>query len=154
MEAKRFDKNEVIFRQGDLAGTMYDMESGAVGIYAWYGTEMETHLVTFGPGSVFGEVELIESCPRSASAVALEDDTRVREITREDFAGYFQDKPEKVLAIMRQVSRRVRETTQTYLEACRTVYETVETEKTGEKESSWLEERLAFFYKIGRLLKR
>ena len=153
MENKRFAKGEVIFRQGDTARTMYDIESGSVGIYAWYGTEKETHLVTFGPGSVFGEIELIESCTRGASAVALEDGTEAWELTREDLGGYFADKPEKVLDIMRQVSRRVRETTQSYLDACRTVYETVETEKSGGKLSAWLEEHLTLLYRIGRLLK-
>lgn len=153
METKRFDKNEVIFRRADLAMTMYEIESGAVGIYAWYGTEMETHIATFGPGDVFGEVELIESCPRAADAVALEDGTEVREISREEFADCFQDQPEKVLAIMRQVSRRVRETTRSYLEACRAVCEKVETEERGERDS-WLSEHLSIFYKIGRLLKK
>ena len=154
MTEKCFDKGQVIFRQGDMGTAMYQVERGSVGIFAWYDTERKTHLVTFGPGDFFGETELIESCTRAASAVATEDDTRVQEITQEDLAAWFRDCPEKVLAVMQQVSRRVSETTRGYLDACRTVYETVETEKSGEKKSSWLEEHLSLFYKIGQLLKR
>lgn len=150
MEMKCFLKGQATFRQGDLAGTMYDIEAGSVGIFAGYGTAEETQLASFGPGDTFGELEFIESCPRIASAVALEE-VRAREITRDDFAGYFRDKPEKILAVMRQLSRRVRETTESYLDACRTVYETVETERAGETRSPRLKERLSFFHRIGLL---
>ena len=71
METKRFARGDVIFRQGDMPAFLYDIDSGAVGIYAEQGTADETHITTFGPGQVFGEMELIASCPRSATRRAL-----------------------------------------------------------------------------------
>ena len=49
---------------------------------------------------------------------------------------------------MKQLSRRLRETTQNYREACRTVYETVESEKSGKEKSSWLKSSLQFFHEV------
>ncbi len=150
MEPRQFKKDEVIFHQGELSRAMYDICSGAVGIFAGYGTPRETRLAVFGAGDTFGEMEFIASCPRIASAVALEE-TAAWEIDQEEFSAYFQNKPEKILSIMRQLSRRVRETTESYLEACRTVYETVESDRAGGGRSSQLKERLSFFRRIGSL---
>jgi CRP-like cAMP-binding protein len=152
METKRFAKGDVIFRQGEISACMYDIRSGSVGIFAGLGTGEQTQLVRFGPGDTFGETEFIASCPRMASAVALEE-TEALEIDEERFSSYFSDKPEKILSLMRQLSRRVRETTEGYLEACRTVYETVETDRTGKKRDAELKERLSFFRRVGRLFR-
>lgn len=153
METKRFDAGTVIFRQGDFPGCMYDIQSGAVAIYAEYGTAQQTRLTTFTAGQVFGEMELIASCPRSAAAVAAED-TETVALTQADFAGYFQDKPEKVLSVMRQVSRRVKETTDDYLAACRTVYETVQADRQKQPQSPQVKEHLSLLHRIGRVLDR
>lgn len=153
MEPKRFKKGTVIFRQGEITAYMYDVISGRIGIYAGYGTEEREELAIFGPGDTFGEMEFIEGCPRIASAVALED-CEVYELDRDAFSAYFQDKPEKVLSVMRQLSRRVRETTEDYLEACRTVYEKEHPDQAGEDRGAELDEKLSFFRKIGRLLGR
>lgn len=151
METKRFARGDVIFQQGNMPLFLYDIDSGSVGIYADHATPDETHITTFGPGQVFGEMELIASCPRSATAVALEDVT-VHALTQQDFSAYFADKPEKVLSIMRQVSQRVRETTDEYLSACRTVHDAVEAEEAGQPKPPTLLERLSFFAKVGALL--
>ena len=148
MEPKRFEKGAVIFRQGELSAHMYDIRSGSVGIIAGLGTPEQTRLVRFGPGDTFGETEFIASCPRMASAVALEE-TEALEIDEGQFSSYFSDKPEKILSLMRQLSR----TTEGYLEACRTVYETVETDRTGKKRDAELKERLSFFRRVGRLFR-
>ena len=153
MEPKRFEKGTVIFRQGELSAHMYDIRSGSVGIIAGLGTPEQTRLVRFGPGDTFGETEFIASCPRLASAVALED-TEVWEIDESVFSPYFNDKPDKILAVMRQLSRRVRETTEDYLDACRTVYETVETDRSGGGRSPRLRERLSFFRRVGRMTEK
>lgn len=146
--SKEYNKGDVIFRQGDYAATMYDICAGSVGIFADYQTEDEKQLAVLPAGEVFGEMGLIECYPRSATAVAMEDGTQVQEISSAEFSAYFKDSPEKVLSVMKQLSRRLRETTKNYQDACRTVYETVETEKKGEEKSSWLKESLKFFHEV------
>lgn len=145
-----YQKNEVIFKQGDFATTMFDIGKGSVGIYANYGEADEKQLAVFGPEQVFGEMGLIEALPRSATAVAIEDGTVVYEIDAEEFTGYFKDKPAKVFLIMKQLSSRIRETNKNYLDACRTIYEAQEAELKNEKKSPWVEEHLKFFYEVYR----
>lgn len=116
---KTFKKNEVIFREGDAANCLYDIHWGKVGIYANYGAENQRLLTELNPDEFFGEMGLLERLPRSSTAVALEDDTNVQLISEEVFNQYLQERPAKVLMIMMQLSLRIRELTQDYLEACR-----------------------------------
>ncbi len=145
-----FKQGEVIFRQGEFAATMYDILSGKVGIVANYGTPEEKQLAVLGEQEIFGEMGLIECYPRSATAVALEDGTLIEEISAAEFSDYFKDKPTKVFLVMKQMSQRLRETTENYTDACRTVYEAVEAERAGRKWSRWLDEHLKFFYEVYR----
>lgn len=142
METKTFKKGEIIFKQGDLSDCMYDILWGKVGIYANYGTPEEKLLTTLETERFFGEMGMIEGRLRSATAVALEKDTRGKVITPETFDTYFKENPAKVLLIMQNMSHRIRELTRDYLEACRAVAEAVETEKTGKEKSSWFKEKV------------
>ncbi|MBR1409335.1 MAG: Crp/Fnr family transcriptional regulator [Clostridia bacterium] len=128
-----FDRGEVIFKQGSIGKTMYDIGGGRVGIYADYGTDSEKLIAELGEGEVFGEMGLIEVYPRSATAVALEPQTVVREITTQEYGEYFNEKPEKILKILRMLSRRIRETDEKYREVCRVAYENEQADKKDEE---------------------
>ena len=142
-----FNKGEVIFRQGDPGNCMYDIVWGSVGVYAEYGTPNEKKLAELRPGDFFGEMGLLEQSPRSATVVALENDTQVSAIMESDFRDYFAENPAKVFTIMQTLSQKLRRTTQDYLDVCRTVYETVEGEKKGgEPRSEELEQSLLAIY--------
>ena len=142
-----FKRGEVIFRQGDPGNCMYDILWGSVGVYAEYGTPNEKKLAELRPGDFFGEMGLLEQSPRSATVVALENDTQVSVIMESDFRDYFAENPAKVFTIMQTLSQKLRRTTQDYLDVCRTVYETVEGEKKGgEPRSEELEQSLLAIY--------
>ncbi len=117
MQAKQFKKGNVIFKEGDLGSTMYEIDSGTVGIYAAYGTANEKLLTELGAGRIFGEMAVIEVFPRSATAVALSD-TELKEISTADLQEFFDSNPEKIAEIMRGLSRRLRELTADYQEVC------------------------------------
>lgn len=136
MEITKFKKNEIIFKEGEFEAWMFDIRWGKVGIYSDYGTENEKLLTTLEAGQYFGEMGLIDCRPRSATAVALDADTQVQKIDAETFHGYFADKPEKLFAIMQQMSRRIRELTNDYMEACKAAYESVEEEKDEAKKET------------------
>lgn len=120
MKETTFGKDQVIFREGDNATTMYDILSGKVGIYKNYGAENEQQIIVMEAGQVFGEMGMIEYYPRSATAVALED-TVVEELGESEIRDYFKTRPEKLLQLMKVLSQRVRETTQKYMDVCRIV---------------------------------
>lgn len=149
MSTIAFQKGSVIFKQGDASDCMYDILWGKVGIYVNYGTPEEKLLTTLETEQFFGEMGMIEGLPRSATAVALTSDTKVRVITPESFQTYFQERPAKVLLIMQNMSRRIRGLTVDYLDACRTVAKSAETEKAGAEISGDLQtdlEKLSRIY--------
>ena len=139
---KEYSRGAVIVREGDAGESMFAVESGSVGVYRGYGTADETLLATLDSGKVFGEMSLLDRAPRSATVVVLEDRTVLTEITEVDFYSFFQQNPSRILDIMGQMCSRLRKTTQDYRDACRTVYETVETEKTGGQKSRSLLDRI------------
>lgn len=138
MEIRTFGKGEVIFRQGDSAESMFDILSGSVGIYVAHGTEEENRLTELQSGDFLGEMGLIECYPRSATAVALEDETVLQEIEEKEFAEYFKSRPVRLLGIMRQLSRRLRDRSEDYMAACRVLEGLKETQAEPEKRSGML----------------
>lgn len=121
MKEITFNKDQVIFRQGEFGSAMYDVLSGEIGIYTDYQGADEKQIAVIKAGEVFGEMGLIEVYPRSATAVALADGTVVTELKEDDLRAYLQGKPEKLLQVMRQLSSRIRETTEKYVDVCRAV---------------------------------
>jgi CRP-like cAMP-binding protein len=143
MNQVTYEQGYVIFREGSYGETMYEITGGKVGIFAGYGTSEERMLATLGVGETFGEMGLIEFWPRSATAVALEENTTADELDADEFKAYLLTQPEKTLSIMRQLSARLRETDERYEEACNTVYEAIEAEKMGKRRNKSLRSRLS-----------
>ena len=111
MELKKFKKGEVIFKEGTYENLMYDIRWGRIGIYTNYGTGEERLLKELDADEVFGEMGMIDASPRSATAVALENNVQCAVINKEDFAEYFNTRPAKIFRIMQLMSQRIRELT-------------------------------------------
>ena len=141
-----FKKGDVIFRQGDYSEVMYDIAKGKVGVFADYETETVQQLAELKAGDFLGEMGMIEVYPRSATAVALEDDTTLTEIGEDDLNEFFKDKPEKLLQIMKQMSARLRVVNQKYLNACRVAFENANAEATNTEKSEELKKEMDALY--------
>ncbi len=149
-EAKELDfkKGEVVYRQGKFEMLLYDILFGSVAIYQNYGTKEQVLLKKLEGDGYFGEMELVEAIPRTATVVATEK-LRVRVYTSDDFSALFREKPSTVMAIMQQMSARIRELNRDYSEACRIVAEAVAAEKAGKEKSEKLQQErkmLSDFY--------
>ena len=140
MGVKKFRKGEVIFRAGDEAGCMYDIDWGRVGIYANYGTDAQKLLAELDSDDFFGEMGMIDHAPRSATAVALDNETTVSEITENDLLMLLDQKPAKVLMIMQQLSKQLRRLTNKYMEACKTASNLVKVEEKAAMDEQQLAE--------------
>lgn len=138
-ETKFFAKGTVIFKEHSWELAMYDIKSGKVGIYANYGTDNESLLTELEAGKYFGEMGVIDAMTRTATAVALEDTETLR-IDSTDFEAYLTENPEKVLDIFGNLCSRLRELSDSYVEACATVYDYLE--ESGETKSKGLMARL------------
>ena len=115
MNEKVFSKNEVVFREGELGKTFFQIVSGTAGVYLHYGEEGQQKLTEMTAGQFFGEMAVIEAWPRSTTIVA-EDELRVIEIASGSLNEYFKEQPDKILALMKQIGRRIREVTADYEE--------------------------------------
>lgn len=134
----RYKKGEVIYRQNQYEMYLYDILYGSVALYQNYGTKDEILLKEYAGDGYFGELELVEARPRTATAVATEP-TLVKRYDSNGFSALFQEKPAMVVSIMQQMSARIRELQRDYNEACRVVSEAMDAEKTGHEKSAELQ---------------
>jgi sulfate permease, SulP family len=65
-------EGEHVFRQGDISDAMYFVESGMVSVELELEANKILRLKKMGPGTVFGEMGIYTTAPRSASIVAAE----------------------------------------------------------------------------------
>lgn len=106
---RKFDRNQVIFYEGDLGGSLYVIVSGTVKIVIMADDGREHILGLLDEGNFFGEISLIDGEPRSATAIAL-DKVNVVMISRDDFVRLLRENPEMSLKIMKTLCDRLRRT--------------------------------------------
>ncbi|ANG63596.1 cyclic nucleotide-binding protein [Marinobacterium aestuarii] len=102
---------DFFFREGDKAEELFVLERGKVEILRhWQGREY--CISTMGPGDCFGEMALIDFCPRSASVRALEDCSAI-ELSATDLQELYGKDPAQFTMIYmnlgRELSRRLRD---------------------------------------------
>jgi signal transduction histidine kinase len=110
-----FRKGQTIFREGETSDALYVIEQGVVEISALIGARDRRVLTVFGPGDYFGEIAVIDSKPRSASATARER-TVVYCISREKVWRMFERFPRLLVTMMHGFSHRIREFDRRYLQ--------------------------------------
>jgi ABC-type multidrug transport system ATPase subunit len=98
-ESVSFERDSVIFREGEAAADMFIVAAGQVRIVSDVETE-KVVLAHFGPGDFFGEMALLSGEPRSAGAIATTDVTLLR-LSRERFRELLEHYP----AINEEISR-------------------------------------------------
>ena len=100
---KSFDKGITIFQKGDHGNCMYFIHTGQVSIHD------EGHqLALLSDNEIFGELSLLDSEPRSASATTLSDCTLLK-IEQELFYDVVATNTDMLKGIMRTLCRRLRE---------------------------------------------
>ena len=135
MSEKKFHAGDVIFREGDTGSCFYQIVDGIAGVYLDYGEPDQRKLTDMLPGQFFGEMAVIDACPRTTTIVA-EKDLQVIEIGEQDLNDYFSEKPDQILAIMKQLSSRIRSLTEEYEEVNFFLKE--KQDKTAPKKDSFL----------------
>ena len=98
----QFDEGEEIFHEGDPGDALYFIIDGTVRIF----TETE-EVATLGERQVFGEMALLDSEPRSATASARGDLTLLK-IHCDDFNEILTEKSEIAQGVIKVLTRRLR----------------------------------------------
>ena len=104
-----YQKAEVIFSENSLGKDMYIVYSGKVGLYTQGTAECRKLLATMEAGDFFGEMALVDDSPRSATAVAEENDTQLLVLDKNKFTYLLRHQPDFALVVMGKLCRQLRE---------------------------------------------
>jgi signal transduction histidine kinase len=111
---QKFSAGQEIFKAGDNGNGVYMVRTGRVEISGLVDQQVRLVFSEVGPGDIFGEMAVIEDKPRSASAVARADAT-VYFIPRAEMLALVERSPALALALLREISHRLREFNRQYL---------------------------------------
>jgi HEAT repeat protein len=104
-----YPSKTTIFHQGEEGNVMFVIVEGSLHVVrSANGTEQV--LAQRGPGDFVGEMAVIESAPRSAT-LRTQSEVRVLAIDGETFKGILRERPDVSFAVLRNISRRLREMT-------------------------------------------
>jgi CRP/FNR family cyclic AMP-dependent transcriptional regulator len=104
---RTYPKNSVILFEDDPGDALYVVAKGQVKVVLIGEDGREVILSVLGEGEHFGEMALIDDEPRSAHVIAMEDSTLVV-LRREDFQPILAQTPQIGLALLKELSRRLR----------------------------------------------
>ena len=106
---QRYRKSEIIFEEGSTGSEMYLIYSGRVLLSIRQNETLQSPLVILNPGDFFGEMALVDDSPRSATALAVEDDTELIVMDRARFMFMVRQQPEFALSLMHTLCQRLRD---------------------------------------------
>ena len=104
-------KGSVVFQEGDPGRNLLMITKGTASAYVQLPSSGRIRLATFGPGTTFGELALLDEGPRSATVMA-DDYLICYSLSKDDFAALANEEPAvaiKLLASLgRELSKRLR----------------------------------------------
>ena len=107
MKTQFFKKGEEIIKEGTLSDCAYIIESGSVQVSKILSSGEEQVVGVLKENDIFGEMSLIDSLPRSATVLALEDCT-ISVMTPEVFNSLSKRNPEALMPILKVLASRLR----------------------------------------------
>jgi len=98
---------DVIFHAGDLGDALYIVRSGEVELYVKDTTGQKIVLTSIARNELFGELSMLDSRPRSATARALVD-SELLLLDRDDLLLLFKKQPDSALNMLAAMSSMLR----------------------------------------------
>ena len=106
---RKYEAGTTIFNKNDPGSTLYIIKNGQVNISAPSPGDEEVVLATMRNGDFFGELSILDSKPRSATATAMET-SEVFTLERDDFLDVIHTEPELAVNTLAALSQRLRRT--------------------------------------------
>jgi CRP/FNR family cyclic AMP-dependent transcriptional regulator len=94
---------QTLFQAGDPGESLFIVQSGEIELFIKDTAGQKIVLTTAGPGDLFGELAMLDSGPRTATALALTD-TEVLVLDRDDLILLFQRRPDAALHMLAALS--------------------------------------------------
>ena len=108
LEEDVFFAGEHVFNINDQGDHLYIIIDGKIGISIDQDPDKAEYVAFIESGEAFGEMNLVDDLPRSATAVAIED-TRVLSLEKSRLSGLLLSYPEIGIGMMRALSLKIRE---------------------------------------------
>ena len=102
-----YGEGEVVFREGDTSDELYTIAKGSASVrLRLSGSGRETRLITFSPGTVFGEVALLDREARSAT-VEADEELVCYVLTRANFDKLTAEHPAVAIKLLTNLGREI-----------------------------------------------
>ena len=108
---KQVEAREVLFHKGDPGNQLYGILSGRLKVMATGTDGKDVVFGLMGPGEVIGEIALMDTNPRSATVVALED-SRLLTLHRRDLIPLLERHPKVAIHLAAVLAARLRRLSQ------------------------------------------
>lgn len=108
LEERLFFSGDHVFEIGDQGDHLYIVASGEVGISLDPNPDSHNYIARLGPGDCFGEMNLLDGLPRSATAMVLEDSVLLS-LEKTRLLGLIQSYPDMSIGMLRSLSLRIRD---------------------------------------------
>ena len=92
IHVRQYKEGEIVFRQDDPGVGLYIVRDGQVDVYNEYSDMTRKKIAELSKGEVFGEIALLNDCPRSATVVASRE-TVLFAFFRTDFLNLMDSDP-------------------------------------------------------------
>jgi len=96
-------QGQQLFQAGDPGDSLFVVQSGEIELFIKDTAGQKIVLTIAGPGDMFGELAMLDSGPRTATALALTD-SEVLVLDRGDLVLLFQRKPDAALSMLAALS--------------------------------------------------
>jgi MFS superfamily sulfate permease-like transporter len=106
MKRRTFDQGAVVFREGDAGDEVLIVTKGNASAYLQIPGGANIRLATFAPGTVFGELAILDRGPRSASVIA-DGDLVCYGLSRTDYALLAEKSPPAAIQLMAAIGREL-----------------------------------------------
>lgn len=110
LEDEMYAKGDRVFDIDERGDRLYIIQSGKVGISTDVNPRVQKFVIMLGPGNTFGELNLLDDLPRSATAHIVED-THLLSLEKERLHHLIINHPEISFGILKSLSLRLRHTT-------------------------------------------
>ena len=99
-------KGSVLFREGDPGRTLFMITKGTASAYLQLASGSQIRLATFGSGTIFGELALLDEGLRSATVTA-EEDLICYSLSKDDFAALGVELPAIAIKLLASLGREL-----------------------------------------------
>ncbi len=108
MSIVTFKPGDIVFSHGDVSEYAYIVQRGRVEVVraAQGGGDVQDHVGIIGPGSLFGEIGLLQHAPRMETARALEE-CELELISRDHFASLYTNSAPEIQKLINALNSKV-----------------------------------------------